>query len=77
MQYYKNTEKLCWGAATSLLVNASKQCKNDQGEVVALNISRLIFENQQEWFGQDVPLLAETAMTDLIDEYIRLTRPII
>ena len=65
------------GAATSLLVNASKQCKNDQGEVVALNISRLIFENQQEWFGQDVPLLAETAMTDLIDEYIRLTRPII
>jgi hypothetical protein len=65
------------GAATSLLVNASGQCKNDKGKVAAINISRLIIENKQEWFGQDEPLLAESEMTDLINNYIKLTSPIV
>jgi len=64
------------GAATSLLVNASGQCKDDKGKVVAINISKLILENKQEWFGQDEPLLVESEMTELINNYIKLTSPI-
>lgn len=69
-------KEIVMGAATSLLVNASAQCQNDNGKISAINISRLIIENKQEWFGQDEPLLVETAMTELIKDYIKLTSPI-
>lgn len=68
--------EIVMGAATSLLVNASEQCLNDKGDVSAKNISRLIIENKQEWFGQDEPLLVESVMTELIEDYIKLTSPI-
>jgi len=70
-------KEIVMGAATSLLVNASEQCKNDKGKVIAINISRLIIENKQQWFGKDEALLDEPAMTKLIDDYIKLTSPII
>lgn len=68
--------EIVMGAATSLLVNASEQCKNDKGKVDAINVSRLIIENKQEWFGEDELQLDESAMTKLIDGYIKLTSPI-
>ena len=70
-------KEIVMGAATSLLVNASEQCQNDKGIISAINISRLIIENKQEWFGQDEPLLVESAMTELVKDYIKLTSPII
>ncbi len=70
-------KEIVMGAATSLLVNANEQCKNDKGQVSAISISRLIIENKQEWFGQDEPLLIESDMTEMINYYIKLTSPII
>lgn len=70
-------KEIVMGATTSLLVNATEQCQNDKGKVSAINISRLIVENKQEWFGQDEPLLDEIAMVELIEDYIKLTSPII
>jgi len=70
-------KEIVMGAATSLLVNASAQCQNDNGKVSAENISKLIIENKQEWFGQDEPLLVESVMTEKIDDYIKLTSPIV
>ncbi len=70
-------KEIVMGAATSLLVNASAQCQNDKGNIAATNITRLIIENKQEWFGQDEPLLAESDMTDLINNYIKSTSPVL
>jgi len=70
-------KEIVMGAATSLLVNASGQCLDDKGKVSAIRISRLIFENKKEWFGQDDPLLTKSAMTELISDYIKLTNPTI
>ncbi|GJM04949.1 MAG: hypothetical protein DHS20C09_09400 [marine bacterium B5-7] len=69
--------EIIMGAATSLLVNANEQCQNDKGNISAINISRLIMENKQEWFGQDEPLLDQSGMAELIDNYIKLTSPVI
>tara|TARA_R110000782_G_scaffold266977_2_gene361901 strand:+ start:6358 stop:7014 length:657 start_codon:yes stop_codon:yes gene_type:complete len=70
-------KEIIMGAATSLLANAYKQCQNDQGDICAKNISKLIIDNKQEWFGHDEPLLDQPGMTTLIDEYIKLTKPVI
>jgi len=74
MRYQKHRE-IILGAATSLLVNAPDLCKNNKGRVVTNKIAQHIIENEDQWFGDDRPLLAESAMTDLIDEYLKLTRP--
>jgi hypothetical protein len=74
---YQTHREIVLGAATSLLVNATKQCKNDGGEIVVKQIVRLIADNKAEWFGEDKPLLEETAMTDLINQYVNLTKPVI
>ena len=76
MLYQKHRE-IVLGAATSLLVNAPDLCKNKKGKVVSNLIARNILENEDQWFGNDRPMLAETAMTDLIDEYLKLTKPVI
>lgn len=74
MLYQKHRE-IVLGAATSLLVNAPDLCKNKKGRTVSNKIAKHIIENEDQWFGNDKPLLAETAMTDLINEYLKLTRP--
>lgn len=74
MLYQKHRE-IVLGAATSLLVNAPELCKNKKGHIVSNNIARNIIENEGQWFGDEKLLLAETAMTDLINEYLKLTRP--
>jgi len=76
MMYQKHRE-IVLGAATSLLVNATELCKNKKGRIVSNIIARNIIENEDQWFGNDEPLLAETAMADLIDEYLKLTRPLV
>lgn len=76
IMYLKHRE-IVLGAATSLLVNAPGLCKNNKGKVVSNKIARNILENESQWFGDDRPLLAETAMTDLIDKYLKLTRPVV
>ncbi len=72
---YQKHREIVLGAATSLLVNASELCKNKKGSVVSNQIARNIIENEQQWFGEDRPLLTESTMTDLIEEYLKLTRP--
>lgn len=74
---YQKHREIVLGAATSLLVNAPGLCKNKRGEVVSNLIAKNILENEDQWFADDRPMLAETAMTDLIEEYLKLTRPVI
>ncbi len=76
MLYQKHRE-IVLGAATSLLINATDLCKNKKGRIVSNMIVKNIIENEDQWFGGDKPLLAETAMTDLINEYLKLTRPVV
>jgi hypothetical protein len=76
MLYQKHRE-IVLGAATSLLVNAPELCKNKKGKVVSNKIAKNILENEDQWFGDDRPLLAEAAMTDLINEYLKLTEPVV
>ena len=74
---YQKHREIVLGAAISLLINAPDLCKNKKGKIVSNLIAKNILENEDQWFGDDRPMLAETAMTDLIDEYIKLTRPVI
>lgn len=72
---YQKHREIVLGAATSLLVNAPEQCKNNNNLVVN-NITRLILENKKQWFGEEEPLLKETEMISLINDYIELTKPV-
>ena len=74
---YQKHREIVLGAAASLLVNAPDICKNKKGKVVSNLIAKNILENEDQWFGDARPMLAETAMTDLIDEYLKLTRPVV
>jgi hypothetical protein len=74
---HQKHKEIVLGAATSLLVNAPELCKNKKGRVVSRLITKQILENETQWFGDDKPLLAESAMIDLIDGYLRLTRPVL
>ncbi len=74
---YQKHREIVLGAATSLLVNAPDLCKNNKGNVDSNLITMNIIENEDQWFGSDRPLLAQTAMTDLINEYLKLTRPVV
>lgn len=74
---YQKHREVVLGAATSLLVNAPELCKNKKGKVVSNLIAKNILENENQWFADDRPMLAETAMTDLIEEYLKLTRPVV
>jgi hypothetical protein len=74
---YQKHREIVLGAATSLLVNAPELCKNKKGRIVTSNIAKNIIENEDQWFGNERPMLAETAMTDLINEYLKLTEPVV
>jgi hypothetical protein len=74
---YQKHREIVLGAAASLLVNAPELCKNKKGKVVSNLIAKNILENEDQWFADDRPMLAETAMTDLIEEYLKLTRPVV
>jgi hypothetical protein len=74
---YQKHREIVLGAATSLLVNAPDICKNKKGKIVSNLIAKNIIENEDQWFGDARPMLAETAMTDLIDEYLKLTKPVV
>lgn len=76
MLYQKHRE-IVLGAAMSLLVNAVGLFKNKKGKIVSNKIAKNIMENEDQWFGEDRPLLSEATMTDLIDEYIKLTKPMV
>jgi hypothetical protein len=74
---YQKHREIILGAASSLLINAPELCKNKKGRIVSKKIAQNIIENEDQWFGEERPLLAETAMTDLIDEYVKLTKPVV
>ena len=76
MLYQKHRE-IVLGAATSLLINAPELCKNKKGRVVSNQIAKNIMENEGQWFGNDRPLLTESSMTDLINEYLKLSQPMV
>ena len=69
-------KEIVLGAATSLLVNAPEKINTGKVKHIAMNISRLIVENKQQWFGENEPSLNESAMIDLINDYIELIEPI-
>lgn len=74
---YQRHREIVLGAAVSLLINAPQLCQNNKGDVVINQITRQIIENKTQWFGDDKPLLAESAMMDLIKGYLNLTRPVV
>ena len=69
-------KEIVLGAAISLLVNAPEKINTDDVKYIAMNISGLIVENKQQWFGENEPSLNESAMIDLINDYIELIEPI-
>lgn len=74
---YQKHREIVLGAATSLLMNAPDLCKNKKGKIVVNNIAKNIMGNEQQWFGEEKPLLSQSAMADLINEYLKLTKPAI
>ena len=74
---FQRHREIVLGAATSLLVNAPELCKNKKGRITTSRITKQIIENKNQWFGDEQPLLAESAMTDLLDGYLKLTRPVV
>ena len=72
---YQKHREIVLGAAVSLLMNASDLCKNKKGRIVVDNITKNIMENERQWFGEDKPSLSQSSMSDLINEYLKLTKP--
>jgi hypothetical protein len=74
---YHRHREIVLGAAISLLINAPKQCFNNKGGVEIDKLTSLIMQNKAEWFGEEDSLLTESAITDLINDYIKMTRPVL
>lgn len=72
---YQKHREIVLGAATSLLINAPNIFKNKNGNIVVSNITKNIIENESQWFGEDKPLLNQSTMSDLINEYLKLSKP--
>ncbi|MEQ8614556.1 MAG: hypothetical protein RIC37_11115 [Gammaproteobacteria bacterium] len=71
--YQKHCE-ITLGAAMSLLANSPEKCQSSRGRVKASLIAAEILNNGDAWFGKDEPLLAQSAMEDLINRYIARAR---
>ena len=65
------------GAAMSLLVNSPDLCKNRKGKVTGNLIASQIMANKKQWFGEEELVLSESAISDLIEQYLRLARPVL
>ncbi|MCG8379194.1 MAG: hypothetical protein MI865_06950 [Proteobacteria bacterium] len=74
---YQKHREIVLGAATSLLVNVPESCRNSKGRIKSHLITNQIIENEEQWFGSEKPLLAASAMNDLIDSYLKLGQPVI
>ena len=74
---YQKHREIVLGAATSLLVNAPELCKDNKGNIESDRITKKILENKNQRFGNVEPLLAESAMADLINGYLKLIRPVV
>lgn len=72
-RYLRHCE-ITLGAALSLLVNSPDACKSSRGRVKAALIAAEILGNSEAWFGKDEPLLAQSAMEDLINRYVAKSR---
>lgn len=68
-------KEIVLGAATCLLVNAPNRCKNNKGTITANLITRQILDNREQWFRDEEPVLAESAITDLINRYLDMGKP--
>ena len=68
---YLRHRELTLGAAVSLLVNAPESCKNKKDKIKAQLIANQVMTNAELWFENEKPLLAQTAMEDLINQYIK------
>ncbi len=71
--YQKHCE-ITLGAAVALMVNSPDVCQTSQGKFRAALIAAEILRNAEAWFGKEEPLLARSAMTDLLDNYIARAR---
>lgn len=74
---YQKHREVVLGAATSLLANVPDWCKNSKGQITTSLIAKQIINNESQWFGNEKPLIAESAMTDLINGYLKLAKPIV
>ncbi len=68
---YQRHRELTLGATVSLLVNAPELCRNRKDKVKAQLIAGQILTNAELWFAKEKPLLAQSAMEDLINQYIK------
>ena len=74
---YQKHREIVLGAAMSLLVNSPGTCVNSKGKVKGNLIAKQILTNKKQWFGEEESLLAESAITDLIEHYFRLAKPVL
>ena len=71
---YQQHCEITLGAAVALLANSPEVCQTSSGKVRATLIANEILRNTEAWFGKEEPLLAQSAMTDLLDKYIARAR---
>lgn len=68
---YQRHRELMLGATISILVNHPELCKNNKGKIVSKKIVNQIIDNEKIWFADEKPLLAQSAMEDLINRYLK------
>ena len=68
---YQRHKELTLGATISILINTPELCQNKKGNIVSRKIVNQIIENEKIWFADEKPLLAQSAMEDLINQYLK------
>ena len=76
-QRYQQAREITLGAAVSLLANNPEACRTRRGNVKANLIAAEIMKNADAWFGKEQPVLAQSAMEDLINRYIAESRVLV
>ena len=62
--------ELVLGAGLSLLVNSPESCKSKSGKISKRKIAEQIILHSKYWFGENELLLSQSAIQDLIEQYI-------
>jgi len=68
-EQYNLHKEIVLGASLSLLASKPDVCKSRSGKIKARLIAEEITKNSKNWFEEE-PLLAQTAMQDLIEQYL-------
>ena len=64
------------GAAISILVNTPNSCRNANEHIDSISIVQEILKNEKHWFKDTERKLSEAEMVQLINEYLKFSKPL-